>query len=316
MNKPIKIILVLLVGLGLLGLLSFLAVTFVFNQSNTATCDGNCVTFSETLKETISDIQDNKVRDQVAEYQEGSSGVTKISADPGITTIMPPVYDNGGDGSKLVKSAFVAMTVSDFDKAVSGVKALVSQYKGYVINMYDSGVVNARAVTISVRVPSDKFDTSVTEIKALGVEVVSSSENSDDISATYKDLQARLKNQKAYEKQLLSILNRATKVSDILEIQREVSQVRQEIESMESQIKSFDTQVAMSVISVSMTKASEALDVTGNNWKPQGVFAEALTSLVSFGKSIATLIIWAVVFSPIVLVPYGIYYFVKKSKRA
>lgn len=302
MNKPIKVILVLLVGLGLLALLSFLAVTLIFPTSS--------------LNSQVQDLVED--RDSVTD-ESGSKGgylggVT--GSDGGIAVDMPPIYyDNGGDGSKLIKVGTLALTVKDFDSSVASIKATLTEYKGYVISLTDSGKDNDRKINISVRVPSDKFDLTLEKFKAMGIEVVDASENSTDISSTYKDLQARLKNQKAYEKQLLTILNKATKVVDILSIQREVAQVRQEIESMESQLKSYDTQVSMSVINVSMSKASEALDVTGNGWKPQGVFAEALTALVAFAKGVATLVIWVLVFSPVVLVPYAVYYFVKKGKK-
>src|SRR5690606_28005726 len=96
--------------------------------------------------------------------------------------------------------------------------------------------------------PSSSFDSTVKKIKDLGVDVLSTSEDSSDITRTYIDLEARLKSQKALEEQLLSILTKATTVEDTLAVQEHLSRVRTEIESLQSQIDYYASQVSMSTI--------------------------------------------------------------------
>ncbi|MCC7289945.1 DUF4349 domain-containing protein [bacterium] len=303
-KNPLSVVMVLAVGLIFLGGLVYVCQMLYFSaQSSVDTWiggKGEDGMVSESPSMAPSPDMD---------YVGGGRGNTgkDMAIEPGLVT-------NGGDGSKIVKSASMSMTVADFDSTVTMIKEQVKAVSGFVQNLSDTGTDNNRRVILSVRVPSDKFDEMLGKIKALGVEVEGVSENSDDISETYMDLQARLKTQKALEKQYLELLDKATKVDDILAVQRELAVVRQNIEMYESQMKFYDNQSDMSYISVSMTKASEALDVTGDGWRPFGVVVEAFTALVGFGKTLLTLAIWVLIFSPVVLVPYWIFKMVKKEK--
>lgn len=295
--KPLKVILILVGGLITLWLLSLVASAYIYTEKN------------KQVEVT------------------GKNSVTEDSmggrdADPGIMApdgkdayLIYPGYGEGGDGSKLVKNSSIAIDVKDIDSTVSSIKTHVETVKGFVQSLSDSGTDNTRTTSMTIRVPYAEFDSTMTKLKSLAVEVVSVSEGSDDVSGTYQDIQTRLKTQKALEKQLLALLEKATKMSDILTLQTELANVRSTIESYELQLKNYDNQVNMSTVYIKISKASEALDVTGDVWKPFGVFKEALTSLVEFAKGIVNVSIWAVVYSPVILVPAGIVWFATKKKK-
>jgi len=260
----------------------------------------------------ISVIKENMVNDSVIGKD--------VSYLPSRGESIPPEYvsDGGANKSedqKLIKTGSIRMYTNDFDNTVHDVRNITKNNNGLVTNSSDSGDKTDRRVTITVKVPADKFDVVMSEIKKTGVEVISSSENSSDVTQTYMDLEARLKTSMELEQTLVSILGKATKVSEIIEIQRELSSVRQTIESLTSQIRYYDSQIDMSTITVSLELSSESLDVTGTMWKPLGVFKEALQALVEILKSFGTLAIWTLVFSPIVLVPYGVYRVVTVKRK-
>lgn len=301
-SKPIQLILFLFGGVIVLSLLAYVTTLFVFPK--TMTLMGNSVS-----------------QDEVVTYDGGMGAPDyREGVEPGLISkdlIYPPTpgYGSGGDGSKLIKTAQLNITVSDFDKTVNEIKSKVNEVKGFVAYLSDSGTLNDRVVTITLRVPQDKFDEVLTSIKGLASEVKSINEGADDISEVYQDTQARLKTQKAYETQLLKLLDKATKVSDIISIQQQLANVREQIEMYELQLKNYDSQVDMSTLSVTIQKAPEGLDVAGDDWKLMGVVKEALTSLVALGKSLLTLSVWLVVFSPVVLIPYAIYKITVKGKK-
>jgi len=87
-------------------------------------------------------------------------------------------------------------------------------------------------------------------------------------------------------------------------VQRELSQVQQNVEVMESQLKYYNSQIEMSSVTISMELSSESLEVTGDKWQPVGVFKEAVASLVMLLKDLGTFVIWAAVFSPVLLLLY------------
>ncbi len=294
--KPIKVILILVGGLISLWLLSILASAFIYNEKNK--------------------VNTGTVDYGVAGEDSGKGVKPSIAPAPDEKDLMYyPGYETGGDGSMLIKNASIAITVNDIDNTIASIKSHVEGVKGFVQSLSDSGTENERASSITIRVPSSEFDKTMTKLKELSVEVVSSSEGSDDVSGTYKDVETRLKTQKALEKQLLQLLDKATKIEDILTLQRELANVRSVIESYELQLKNYDQQVDMSTIYIKVSKASEALDITGEAWKPFGVFKEALTSLVDFSKGIVNVTIWALVFSPVILIPAGIVWLVTRKRK-
>lgn len=220
----------------------------------------------------------------------------------------PPV-DGGGsadneDEQKLIKTGSFDILVDDFDEVLGNVKQSAKQLGGLVVSTNDSGVGEDRSVKITVKVPATAFDTFVEKVKGYASVVNSYTEDTTDVTKTYQDLEARLKNEKALESKLVEILGKATKVSEILEVQRELSQVQQNIEVMESQLKYYNSQIEMSSVTISMELSSESLEVTGDKWQPVGVFKEAVASLVMLLKDLGTFVIWAAVFSPVLLLLY------------
>lgn len=298
--KSFKLILGLFLGFCILSVLAYVATIPVFR------------TVTQSEGSTVEESSNSGVVG-APEYDKG--GMPSDGRDLLYPSPNPMPGSNGGDGSKLIKSATLGIKVKDFDKTIGDMKAKVTDVKGFVQYLTDSGTLNNRTVSIIVRVPQDKFEETLTLFKGYATEVVTLNEGADDISETYQDMQARLKNQKAFEKQLLVLLDKATKVSDILSIQQQLAVVREQIEMYESQLKNYDTQVKMSSINVTLYQAQEAINVVGNEWKLVGVTKEAFAALVYFGKGLLTFTVWAVVFSPVVLIPYAIYKVVKSNKK-
>ncbi len=71
------------------------------------------------------------------------------------------------------------------------------------------------------------------ELRKLAVRVEQESTTSQDVTEQYTDLQARLNNAKATEKQYLALLDKAATVEDMLSIQDSLSRVRTEIEQIQ-----------------------------------------------------------------------------------
>jgi len=230
----------------------------------------------------------------------------------------PSTNDGGASNlkdQKLIKTGSVSMTVNDFDDTVEKIKGLLGENKGLVVSLNDTGELETRTVNISVKVPANKFNNTMNKLKEYGVTVLSNTENSSDVTMTYLDLQARYKTNLELEKSYISLLSKASKVSEMLEIQRELNNVRQQIEYIQSQIKYYDSQIDMSVISIKLTLNSEALSLSDDSWKPVGIFREAIQALLLTLKGFVSILIWVVVFSPLVIIPLLIVLFIRRRKK-
>lgn len=107
-------------------------------------------------------------------------------------------------------------------------------------------------VTIEVRVPAAEFDAVLSEIRAGGGRVKEEKITGQDVTEEYIDLEARLRTKKALEGQFLEIMKEARKVSDALEVQRELAEVRTEIERLEGRRRFLENQSSLSTIKVTL----------------------------------------------------------------
>ncbi|MFA5634024.1 MAG: DUF4349 domain-containing protein, partial [Candidatus Dojkabacteria bacterium] len=89
-------------------------------------------------------------------------------------------------------------------------------------------------------------------------------------------------------------------VEETLSVYNEVSKVRLEIERIELQLKNLETQTDYSYIYIRIHQSSEGAELEEKGWRPVGVLKDALRALVSFGQFLGSILIWLVVFSPVI----------------
>jgi hypothetical protein len=212
---------------------------------------------------------------------------------------MPPVPgpDSGaptGDG-QIIKSASLVLLVARISDAASAIDLIRARVGGQVGNTtlseYTAG---SRSGEITIWVPAPRFDEALAEIKKLALRVNNESINVSDVSAQFVDMEARLKNLRATESQYLEILKRSGKLSDVLDVTRELSNTRAQIEQLQGQINYLSRQVALSAIRISLVEEASPGDLK-NEWRPLAVIKaaakETLSGLIQFIDSLLVLLV-------------------------
>ena len=105
----------------------------------------------------------------------------------------------------------------------------------------------------SIRVPATSLPALMESLTGVG-KVTSKRVKMSDITVAYLDLQATLKNKRALRDRLRSLLSRATKIEDILKIEKELTRVQTELDQMEARMKSMQSKVAHSTLSLSIDR--------------------------------------------------------------
>src|SRR5690606_37991293 len=100
----------------------------------------------------------------------------------------------------------------------------------------------------------------------------------EDVTERYYDLRTRIKNKKILEQRYLALLDKATEVKDILEIENNLNQVRIEIEGLEGQFNYLSKQVRFSTINLTFY---EVLPYTFDPSQREGFGARFLSALDS-----------------------------------
>ncbi len=231
-------------------------------------------------------------------------------------SLAPDQMINNKDGSKVQKNGSIILLVENIDDAVEELRSVNGMYSAQITNIYDSGRGNDRNVSITVKVPVEKFENYYEELRKLDGEVTYANVSTLDVTQEYIDITSRLSNLKSTEAQLVKILERAENVTDILAVQRELNTVRGDIESYEQKKRYFDSQTDYSFITVSFSVDKTGLNVSEDEWKPWGEFKAAIKSLIDLLKGFVNFLIWVLVFSPIILIPLFVIKYLLKRKKA
>jgi len=106
----------------------------------------------------------------------------------------------------------------------------------------------------TVRVPVDRFGEFLAALRPLG-EVRSINSTSDDVTAEFYDIEARIRNKQQEEDRLLKLLAEATgKLEEVLAVERELSRVRGEIEQAQGRLRMLKDVTELTTVTVSVTE--------------------------------------------------------------
>jgi hypothetical protein len=173
--------------------------------------------------------------------QEGAArpeGTDKPGNEPG-----KPAIDR-----KIIYNATVEVIVKDLDDALIRVERLVEETGGYIARSERVGDTGTRrTATWVLKIPSEKFRSTVAALANLGIPVRNTSD-SQDVTEEFLDLQARIKNLKTEEEALNKLLRESATLDAILKIRAEITRIRGDIERAEGRLKYLATMSALSTI--------------------------------------------------------------------
>ena len=158
----------------------------------------------------------------------------------------------------IVRTVEMGLVVGDVSAVIDSVATLADELGGWVVSS-DRSIKHRGAV--SLRVPSDRLDDAVSHLRGLSIEVEFEVVTSRDVTDEYVDTNARLSNLEATENALLKLMDRANKVEDALEVQRELTRVQEEVERLQGRIKFLEQTSAFSLINVDLRLAPADMSV-------------------------------------------------------
>lgn len=230
----------------------------------------------------------------------------------------------------VIKNATLSIAVDDPLKSMDNISRMADALGGFVVtaDMYQQTLgndVKVPQVSMTIRVPVERLAEALTTIKKETTQpVISENESSQDVTAEYTDLNSRLTNLQAAEKQLQEIMASATKTEDVLSVYSQLVSVREQIELIKGQMKYYEQSAALSSISIQLIPNAAVQPITIAGWQPKGVAKQALQSLINtlqsladFGIRLAILYVptLLVIFVPIGLVIWGIVALIRRIRR-
>jgi hypothetical protein len=228
---------------------------------------------------------------------------------------------SGGDGAisegqpqaqaqldrKIIYTASLQLRVEDPRAVALSLQALAQRYGGYVsgANVYQIDEDSARA-TVQLRVRTEQFDEALVEIRALAIEELNASIDSQDVTEEYVDIEGRIENLERTETELQALLTEAREqggeTEDILAIYRELTNVRGEIESYQGRLNVLSDAVDLATINVELVPPETQVELLDERWSATRTIRQAARALTGALQGLTDLTIYFLIaVAPILL---------------
>jgi hypothetical protein len=159
------------------------------------------------------------------------------------------------DSARVVRTGTLDLRITrhGFGTTIGRITTITAAAGGFLADAktFESAAIPSGTVTI--RVPSARFNATVERLRALGT-VVGATTRGVDVTGQYTDLQARLRAATATRDQFLTVLSGATNIGDILAVQDRIQAVQTQIEQLQGQIGQLNDQTTYGTITISIAE--------------------------------------------------------------
>ncbi|PJE61020.1 hypothetical protein COU86_01245 [Candidatus Roizmanbacteria bacterium CG10_big_fil_rev_8_21_14_0_10_36_26] len=243
------------------------------------------------------------------------SSLQKMAALPyvsggNLNDIMPPSESapNANIKNRLViTNSYLSLQVSKVAVVQKQVIKKAEELGGYMVNSSIENPSDVASATVTVRIPSKQLENALQYYRSLSIKVISENLQGDDVTDQYVDFAAQLKTYEKTKAIFEQMLDKATNIQDILEVQREIINVQSSIDSIKGQMDYLKKNAEMAKITLYLSTDELALPYAPTDtWRPSVIFKQAVRSLVGTVRRIGSLAIWigvyAIIWVPILLI--------------
>ena len=268
--------LILFVILAVVGLpaLGFVAQGITRSRQGLPTSMGGSVPgFADSMMER-DDESESKTRmltlAQEKPMMQGS-GDLYVAAPRDRMGIMPQPYPASddfapGENRLIVKNASLGLVVESISGAMQRINDIAKSEGALITNSQLRDQANKTGATtgsISLRVPVEKLDGVLEQLRKLASRVMYEQVSASDETKQRVDLEAQLRNLRATEAQLLVIMKQARNVSETLQVQQQLTQTQDQVERLDAQLKNLESNAAMSAVRIELSTKEADLPVVG-----------------------------------------------------
>ena len=191
-------------------------------------------------------------------------------------------------GRKLIKTASMDVETEQFEQLMTALETQIKQIGGYIEdetvsgNQLDwQGNPMMRWADLTVRVPKDRLDEFLNGVESAG-NVIRRSENTQDVTLQYSDIESHKKTLKIEQDRLWALLEKADSMDSIIALEERLSDIRYELESYESQLRLYDNQIEYSQVTLNINEVKRYTEAV-----PESAGEQILKGLSDNGRRLA-----------------------------
>ncbi|MEU6371768.1 DUF4349 domain-containing protein [Streptomyces sp. NPDC046909] len=209
--------------------------------------------------------------------------------------------------SHIIRTAELTVQVKDVPKALEAARTTTESAGGYVGKESTSrDEEGAEETQVTLRVPVDRYEEVLAELEGSG-KLLERTANAQDVTDQVVDVESRIKTQRASVARIRELMDQATKLSDVVTLEGELSTRQSDLEALLARQASLKDRTSLATITLSLSekpvkKAAEdddptVLDALSGGW---GAFVSmlrwivvALAAVLPFAAGLALiLLIW------------------------
>ncbi|EGD50659.1 putative transmembrane anti-sigma factor [Thermoanaerobacter ethanolicus JW 200] len=225
-----------------------------------------------------------------------------------------------GTSRKITKNATISLEVEDVNVCYDKVFKLVKEAEGFIESSDETVFTdNTKRINLVLKVREDKFESVISQIKEFG-KVTALRIDSKDVTEQYYDLKARLKNLEIEEQKLQDIMNKASTVKEMLEVESEINRIRSDIESMKEQLKVWENLTRLGTINLLIREVSKVEKPTtlvsfkGIGRDIKQAFINNVNFLIFFIKKLIIILAIVLPYGALAFIGYKVYIYFKKRR--
>ena len=201
---------------------------------------------------------------------------------------------------KIIYTANLTLESKDYDTARAALDAALNDAGGYLESSSEySDVGSSRSVNLTFRVPEENYQSFLDAVAQAG-NVTYKSQQADDVTTQYMDVETRLANLEAQRTRLQELQAQADNLSDLLQIETSLTDVQSQIESWQSQLDWYSNQVQQCTVYVNLNEVQNYTPTDESFLGSVGAaFAQGWSNFVNGLQQLA---VWLAGAWPVVLV--------------
>ena len=228
-----------------------------------------------------------------AEEMADSGGYASVSDMPAVT-----------EARKVVTRAEFFVRTEDFAGAMRSLEHKIAVSGSYIQQSYSSAATEYRGASASmtIRVPSTMYGDFKSFITDLA-ELISASEQGEDVTVQYYDTEARLKVLQAQAERVRSFIAASKNLEEIFTIERELMRINTEIEQLTTVRNRLDNLIAYATVYVEISDNNSAkIEPATFGARVSNALSGSVDNIIIVAQSILLVVIWCWPFLLLILI--------------
>lgn len=213
---------------------------------------------------------------------------------------------------RLIRTADMRIQVRDAAAAVNAADSIARSNESLLADSHTTQDADGKKTAdVVLRVPTARFAGVLQALRSLG-DVKQDGVSTQDVTKDYADLETRVAVKEQTVARLRGLLDsRSAKLSDVLDVERELSRAVAELEQMKGERRFYDQQIALSTIKLVLFERTPS-----RASQFSGPIADAFhNALDILGSSVGTLIYLVVAIAPWLVMALGVVWIGKRVRR-